>query len=54
MPVNLEISQEVFDRLMNESIGTADISDDKLVDKTSVTYPLNCFTTTTVHTSGTC
>jgi len=54
MPVQLQISQQDLDSLMNECIGAADISDDKLVDKVAITYPANCFTTTTVHTSGTC
>ena len=54
MPVNLEVSQDIFDRLMIESIGAADISDDKLIDKAPFTLPGACFTTTTVHTHGTC
>jgi len=33
MLTNSEISQEVFDQLLSESIGTADLDDDKLVDK---------------------
>ncbi|MEP6897164.1 MAG: hypothetical protein ABI870_01425 [Rhodanobacter sp.] len=52
--MNLEISQEVFDRLMIESIGVADISADKLIDRVPSTMPHICFTTTTVHTHGTC
>jgi len=40
MPVTMEISSELLDRLMHESIGAADLSDDKLVDKASnITIP---------------
>lgn len=52
MLTNLEISQEVYDRLINESIGTADIADDKLVDKAAgnMTHP----TSTVLPTFGLC
>jgi hypothetical protein len=36
MIVNIEIAQDVFDRLSSESIGAVDLSEDKLVDKLSV------------------
>jgi hypothetical protein len=54
MPVQLQISQQDLDRLTMDCIGAADIDDDKVVDKVAMTYPYKCFTTTTVHTSGTC
>jgi|GEM_PF-6498164 hypothetical protein len=40
---HLEISKDVLDRLMNESIGAADISDSKLTDN-AVTRPTHVAT----------
>lgn len=49
-----DISQQLFDSLVHESIGVADLSEDKLADAAALTLPGACFTTTTVHTYGTC
>ncbi|WP_242112417.1 hypothetical protein [Luteimonas aquatica] len=35
MPVHAEVSQDVYAQLLKDSIGTPDLSDDKLVDKGS-------------------
>ena len=37
MTANIEISSEMFDRLMHESVGSVDLNDDGLVDKSSLT-----------------
>jgi hypothetical protein len=37
MPLtNAEISRETFDRLLNESIGTVELRDSSLVDKSNI------------------
>jgi hypothetical protein len=42
MPMNAEISQDVLNRLLSESIGSPDLSDDKLVDLSSNLLSLSC------------
>lgn len=54
MSQTLEISQQLFDSLVHEAIGVADLGEDKLADTAALTLPGACFTTTTVHTHGTC
>ncbi len=50
MPTSLGISQELLDRLIDESIGKADIGDDRLVDKTPYSVASACPTTTVNRT----
>jgi len=47
--MHAEISQEVVDRLMMESVGGADLSEDKLVDKSSNLLSLSCVYTSCHH-----
>jgi hypothetical protein len=49
VPMHAEISQEVVDRLMMESVGGADLSEDKLVDKSSNLLSLSCVYTSCHH-----
>ncbi|WP_160329688.1 hypothetical protein [Lysobacter capsici] len=42
MPMNAEISQDVLNRLLIESIGSPDLSDKKLVDLSSNLLSLSC------------
>ncbi len=52
MHTNLEISQEAFDQLIDESIGHVDVADHKLVDKMTAAHTQP--TTTVLPTFGLC
>ncbi len=44
---NAEISQDIFDRLMRESVGSADLSDNTLIDKSNIASHHTILTTYT-------
>jgi hypothetical protein len=52
MPMNAEISQDVLARLLIESVGSPDLRDDKLVDKSSNLLSLSCVYTSCHNCQG--
>ncbi len=54
MPVNLEIEQEVFDRLLRENIGSIDLGDAELVDRSGRLATANSCYRSCVHSMCLC
>lgn len=50
MSPNLEMSAEVFDRLLDETVGRVDLSDDKLMDKNGTMATANSCYRSCAHT----